>query len=127
VDPAVAPEPRKHCSAATIRRWPKPATLAGDRGPPWAKGRGAAASGAVGAWVGRLELLFACLASARLGAHKPSYLRFLLTFGDRWCPLLSAVRPSATDPARTNSVPVPSGRGRLRRFVSPRPATGSAG
>jgi hypothetical protein len=31
----------------------------------------------------------------RLGAHKPSYLRFLLTFGDRWCPLLSAVCPSA--------------------------------
>src|SRR5215216_1891225 len=43
-------------------------------------------------------------------------------FGDRSCPLLSTVRRSAADPARTG-VSVPSGRGCLRRSGPPRSGT----
>jgi hypothetical protein len=52
-------------------------------------------------WVGRLELHVACLRRLRPGAYRSSHLWVLGTFSDRSCPLLSAVRRSAADPART--------------------------
>ncbi len=72
--------------------------------------------------VGRLELHCARLLHTRSRSHRPSYLGFLLTFGDRRCPLLSAVHPSTADPARTIGV----APGLLQRSGPPRPGTGSA-
>jgi hypothetical protein len=54
-----------------------------------------------GSWVGILELHCAHLLHTRSGSCRSSDLRICLTFGDRCCPLLSAVHPSAADPART--------------------------
>jgi hypothetical protein len=51
--------------------------------------------------VRRLELICARLRHPRSEGCRSSDLRFRLTFGDRSCPLLSAVHPSAADPART--------------------------
>jgi hypothetical protein len=56
-------------------------------------------------WVGRLELHVACLRRLRSGAYRWSHLWVLGTFSDRSCPLLSAVRRSAADPARTEGDP----------------------
>jgi hypothetical protein len=50
---------------------------------------------------GRLKLHVACLRRLRSGAYRWSHLWVLGTFSDRSCPLLSAVRRSAADPART--------------------------
>jgi hypothetical protein len=53
------------------------------------------------AWVGRLELHFACLHHPRSGGHRPSDLGFRRISSDRSCPLLSVTFPSAADRART--------------------------
>jgi hypothetical protein len=42
---------------------------------------------------------------ARSEGRRSNHLQFLLTFGDRWCPLLSTLCLSGTDPARTDGVP----------------------
>lgn len=52
--------------------------------------------------AGRLEFHVACLRRPRSGGTRPSDLPNRRTFGDRSCPLLSAVYPSAADPARTD-------------------------
>jgi hypothetical protein len=55
-----------------------------------------------GSRVGRLELHNAGLRRPRSGGTRPSDLRNRRTFGDRSCPLLSAVYRSAADLARTD-------------------------
>ena len=71
----------------------------GDQLPRWQE-----AGGLTAAWVGRLELHFARPLHTRSESCRCSDLRFHLTFGDRWCPLLSVVHPSAADPARTDEI-----------------------
>jgi hypothetical protein len=67
------------------------------------------------AWARRLELHGARLVHTRSEGCRWSDLLIWLMFGDCSCPLLSAVHPSAADPARTDGGPVRSGRGRHRR------------
>jgi hypothetical protein len=52
---------------------------------------------------GRLELHIARFPRPRSGACRRSDLRFQDASGDRSCPLLSMVHPSAADPAQTNT------------------------
>jgi len=56
--------------------------------------------------VGRLELHIDLVRGARSRAHRSGDLRFLRTYGDRWCPLLSAVRLSGADPAHEEAAEV---------------------
>jgi hypothetical protein len=86
--------------------------------------------------VGRLELHVACLPRPRSEGCRRGDLRFERTSGDRSCPLLSVVCPSAADPARTDGSwpslayrlrPQHGSRlGRVRELEQPAPKTQSA-
>jgi hypothetical protein len=98
-----------HAEAAVYQRVP---TL---RWPPSGMAKGLVGDQALVVEVGRLELLVACLLHSRSEGCRCNDLRFVRASGDRCCPLLSTVHPSAADPARTSHAVPPSTSGRQGR------------